>query len=157
MTKPFTMSVVGGKLIRKGDKPNDPSMEFTKEAARVIGESKVEGKEADLVGKFGGQIEPIPGKTLTKDDESQLEMMKPMKIELELFQDKTFKLELGARLEGDWKLEGEKLTLTPTTLMGRPIDGKENKADPIECTIQADGSMTAPAPDGGPVQLVFKR
>lgn len=158
MLKPFTMTFsADGKLTRKGDKPDDPSMEFTKEAPRTVGESKVEGKEADMVGKFTGIIEPQAGKTLSKDDESQLEFMKSMKIELELFQDKKFALKLGAKLEGDWKLEGETLTLTPKTVAGAPVDGKTNKADPIVCTIRPDGSMTSPAPDGAPVQLVFKR
>lgn len=115
---------------------------------REIGASTVKGDETALVGAYKTEIDP---KKLKPEDKDMTEAMVAT-ASLELFQDNSFTMNMMMLMEGVWKAEGEKLTLTL-----RKMNGVEEKADsgnkPISMTIQ-DGKLI-PDPDGSQIPPFF--
>ncbi|MCW5937223.1 MAG: hypothetical protein KIT11_07955 [Fimbriimonadaceae bacterium] len=81
--------------------------------------------------------------------EDKLSAAEAMSFDLELRKDKTFSLQLAFfPMEGEWKLSGSKLTLTPTKLMGMGARAvtehngarMSTKTEPLELAVAPDRS-----------------
>jgi hypothetical protein len=91
-------------------------------------------EEKALVGEWKGAME-LPANATDKDKEGY-EMMKGMmqSLALDLRQNGTFKLNVMIEFQGDWKLEGKKLSLQPS--LGSGMGGSDK---PMTLTVSDDG------------------
>jgi len=102
----------------------------------------VKGDETALVGAYKTEIDP---KKLKPEDKDMTEAMVAT-ASLELFQDNSFTMNMMMLMEGVWKAEGGKVTLTLKKMNG--VDEKPNSGNrPISMTIE--GTTLIPDPDGG--------
>ncbi len=96
-----------GKTITIVDKSNGGDIEFTRLPAKVVGPATVSTDEAKYVGAYKGVID----KSKLKPEDQASAAMEPF-LKLKLEQDKTFVMSVGMKVEGTWKLEGDKITLS---------------------------------------------
>lgn len=98
-------------------------------AALMLAGCASESVESKLVGKWKGQIEMPEAK---KDDPAAAMAQafgSMMNMEIEFLKDKTFKMTaMIVPIEGTWTVSGNKITATPTKVMGMSVDDAKKMA-----------------------------
>lgn len=98
-------------------------------AALTLAGCASESIESKLVGKWKGQIEMPEAK---KDDPAAAMAQafgSMMSMEIEFLKDKTFKMmAMIVPVEGTWTVSGNKITATPTKVMGMSVDDAKKMA-----------------------------
>ena len=120
--------------------------------------------EKKIVGKYKAQLTMPEGK---KDDPSA-PMAKGFaealvgSMSLEIKEGKAFTMTaMGFPIEGTWTLNGDKLTLTPTKVMGMDPktaskDSTSKSDEPMELTVSSDGKTLMPTKKAGPSDPDFR-
>lgn len=126
-----------GKTITVSDKTNNSDIEFTRIPAKVVGPATVSAEEAKYVGAYKGVVD----KSKLKPEEAGTASMEQF-LKLKLEQDKTFVMSVGMKVEGTWKLEGDKITLSASDKSFKGPGGKDpqmkvdgTKLMPIDATM----------------------
>lgn len=120
-----------GKIVIKDTKQNT-TIAFTRVVEKKVGASTVTSEEAKHVGTYGGKVDEAK----LKPEEKGMAAMAPT-MSLKLNEDNTFVMKMGMTVDGKWKVEGDKITLSADKDKGfKGPDG----ADP-QLKIGADGNL----------------
>lgn len=115
--------------------------------------------EERLVGDWSVKIEaPKSGKEALSEQEAKVLSAMESSMRLRLSQDLTFSLYMMVEILGTWRLDGNRVTLYPTKMMG--MDVKESggtKSDPLVGVVSSDGLTITASEPGGPGKVVFTK
>ncbi|MBX7134055.1 MAG: hypothetical protein K1X67_15385 [Fimbriimonadaceae bacterium] len=142
------LSADGTKLSSIPEKADEPVLVFERGKPEPKHETTMsDSSDLALVGKWGGVIEMPPlGPNATQEEKDEVKMTEQMSksLELDLRGDGTFKLDMMFEMEGKWKREGAKVTMTPTKMMGMEMTEEDMKKDGNEPMVGeiSDGDKT---------------
>jgi len=142
--------------------PGDPSgdLKFVRDTSVPKGPGKetVSAAELPLVGSYDGSLKMPEPKNEQERQEQKTLIAMSKSMSLELRRDNTFFMRMVFELEGTWKLQGGKVVLTPTKLVGMEDMKSKTETKPIEGVVEQDGkTLTFTPPDEKDPQLVFTK
>ena len=115
-----------------------------------------------VVGKWTGELKMPASKDKNDPAAAMGEAMAKAfmsNLTLDLRQDNTFTMQMMFPIDGNWKMDGDRVTLTPTKIMGmdasKASGGDKSKQEPMVFKIEGDKLVAeAKGKDGS---LVFTR
>lgn len=160
-----TISDDGSEIRLEGQGKDSGTMVFkrtsddTAEKPRRTESKLHSSSEERLVGDWSVKIEaPRSGPGAISEKEAKMLAAMESAMKLRLSQDLTFSLDMMAEILGTWKLDGDRITLVPTKLMGMDIkDGDGAKADPLVGRVSSDGRTITASEPGGAGRIVFTK
>lgn len=159
------LSADGTKLSSIPEKPEEPVLVFERGKPEPKHETTMtDTGDLALVGDWGGVIEmpPLaPDATEAEKDEHKMTEQMGKSVTLDVHGDGTFKLDMMVEIEGKWKREGSKITMTPTKMMGMEMteeDMKKNGNEPMVGEItDGDKTITVLHKDPKKGRLILKK
>jgi hypothetical protein len=143
----------GGAMVFRRDREAAASTE------RPVASKIRSSAEERLVGDWSVQIEaPRSGKGGLSEQEAKVLAAMESSMKLRLSQDLTFSLNMMVEILGKWELDGDRITLYPTKMMGMDIKESEGtKADPLVGVVSSDGRTITASEPGGSGRVVFTK
>lgn len=159
------LSADGTKLSSIPEKKEEPVLVFERGKPEPKHETTMtESGDLALVGTWGGVIEMPPlGPDATEAEKRELKSTEQMSksLKLDLRGDGTFKLDIMIEIEGKWKREGSKITMTPTKMMGMEMTEEDMKKDGNEPMVgeitDGDKTITVLHKDPKKGKLILKK
>lgn len=159
------LSADGTKLSSIPEKKEEPVLVFERGKPEPRHETTMtDSGDLALVGTWGGVIEMPPlGPDATEAEKRELKSTEQMSksLKLDLRGDGTFKLDIMIEIEGKWKREGSKITMTPTKMMGMEMTEEDMKKDGNEPMVgeitDGDKTITVLHKDPKKGKLILKK
>jgi hypothetical protein len=128
-------------------------------AERPVASKIRSSAEERLVGDWSVKIEaPKSGKGALSPQEAKALSAMESSMRLRLSQDLTFSLNMMVEILGTWQLEGDRITLYPTKMMGMDIkESGGTKSDPLVGIVSSDGRTITASEPGGTGKVVFMK
>ena len=147
----------GKSILLLGTKSATESVTFTRdtETEKPVF-STVSTAESPYVGKWSPDMSTVDISSMSAEEKKDWPNSKAI-IEgssIELKADNTFKFSIMVEIEGKWKVDGNRIRMTPGAMMG--MDSKDAKQDPIWLTPNGDLLMIESENGKGP-KLGYRR
>ncbi len=152
-----TVSEDGKSILLFGTKDATESVVFTRDsvAPKPVTPS-VRSEESSYVGNWVADISTVEMSSLTAEQKKDWPMTKGIleSSTIELKADNTFIFSILIEINGNWKMEGTRIKLSPKELTG--MEGASAKSDPIWLTPKGDLLMIESDNGKGP-KLSYRR